>query len=132
MLFQNHDTCMCVCLCNFSFSPEEKAGRDPLTHIPFGWGPRQCIGKRFAMMEMKMAVTNCFRRYKFVRAPETQVRATLFITCQLCDMHICSTLRAVVCTLYNSSPFRSPSKELLPSQLGLLMESFSRLFVETS
>lgn len=64
-------------VCNISFSPEQRAGCDPLTHIPFGWGPRQCIGKRFALMEMKMALVHCFRRYKFVRVPETQVRLTL-------------------------------------------------------
>ena len=103
---------------HFSFSPEERAGCDPLTHIPFGWGPRQCIGKRFALMEMKMALIHCFRRYKFVRVPETQVSSTL-LTIQN-KLWIVQVIMAVVtCSL---SSFRCPSKYGLVSQLGLLMK----------
>ena len=55
------------------FTPEEKAKRPALCHIPFGWGPRNCIGMRFALMEVKMALIEILQKYKFVRTPETEV-----------------------------------------------------------
>ena len=56
-----------------SFHPEEKAKRHPLAHIPFGVGPRRCIGMRFALMETKMALVGILRKFKFERAPDTEV-----------------------------------------------------------
>ena len=55
------------------FTPEEKAKRPNVCHMPFGWGPRNCIGMRFALMEAKMALIEILRKYTFVRAPETEV-----------------------------------------------------------
>ncbi|XP_019852635.1 PREDICTED: cytochrome P450 3A19-like [Amphimedon queenslandica] len=55
------------------FSPEGKEGRNPLSHIPFGWGPRSCIGMRFALMEAKACLVSILRKYRFERSPDTQV-----------------------------------------------------------
>ena len=55
------------------FTPEEKAKRPALSHIPFGWGPRNCIGMRFALMEVKMVLIEILKKYSFVRTPETEV-----------------------------------------------------------
>ncbi|MCP4476964.1 MAG: cytochrome P450 [Planctomycetaceae bacterium] len=38
------------------FLPENKESITPYTYLPFGSGPRGCIGMRFAWMEMKMVV----------------------------------------------------------------------------
>ena len=55
------------------FTDEAKASRPQLAHMPFGWGPRNCIGLRFALLESKIALMEILRKFSFVRAPETVV-----------------------------------------------------------
>jgi cytochrome P450 family 3 subfamily A len=54
------------------FSPEEKAKRNPLIYLPFGYGPRNCIGMRFAQMEMKLILANVIRKFKFLPSDKTE------------------------------------------------------------
>ena len=55
------------------FTPEEKTKRPQLSFMPFGFGPRICIGMRLALMEIKVALIQLLKKYTFVRAPETEV-----------------------------------------------------------
>ncbi|XP_019851786.1 PREDICTED: cytochrome P450 3A24-like isoform X2 [Amphimedon queenslandica] len=55
------------------FSPHEKESHHPMCFMPFGAGPRNCIGMKLALMEAKMCLTSLMRKYKFERAPDTQV-----------------------------------------------------------
>ncbi|XP_023331632.1 cytochrome P450 3A19 [Eurytemora carolleeae] len=45
------------------FSTENRDKIIEMTYMPFGDGPRNCIGRRFALMEAKMALVEVFRQF---------------------------------------------------------------------
>jgi len=51
------------------FLPEQK--RDPCAHLPFGVGPRNCIGMRFALFEAKVALVAVLRENTLKPGPRT-------------------------------------------------------------
>ncbi len=46
------------------FSPERGKGRNRWQYLPFGGGPRACIGDHFAMLEATLALATILRRVK--------------------------------------------------------------------
>ncbi|XP_058141702.1 cytochrome P450 3A8-like isoform X2 [Dasypus novemcinctus] len=54
------------------FSKENKESIDPYTYLPFGAGPRNCIGMRFTLINMKLAVTSLLQHFSFKPCKETQ------------------------------------------------------------
>lgn len=53
------------------FLPENKHNLVPYTFLPFGLGPRNCVGMRFAYQEIKLCLARIPMLYKFNKTPET-------------------------------------------------------------
>ena len=47
---------------------------NPNVFMPFGMGPRNCIGMRFAMEEIKIALSTVVSRFRFFAVDETPER----------------------------------------------------------
>lgn len=49
---------------------ENKHSRPQYTHLPFGEGPRNCIGARFGLMQTKTALAMILDKFKVLPGPE--------------------------------------------------------------
>ncbi|KAI1714446.1 cytochrome p450 domain-containing protein [Ditylenchus destructor] len=59
------------------FTEEEKAKRDPRVYLPFGIGPRNCLGMRFAEFQMRVVLGQLVKNFKFEKgenSPELPIK----------------------------------------------------------
>ncbi|KAM4631584.1 cytochrome P450 3A24-like [Discoglossus pictus] len=55
------------------FSQENRESQDPYNFLPFGAGPRNCIGMRFALLNIKLALTVLLQNFTFRTCKETPI-----------------------------------------------------------
>ncbi|HLZ73912.1 cytochrome P450 [Phenylobacterium sp.] len=58
------------------FAPEARAAQHRFQYIPFGAGPRICIGAQFATAEALLMLTEWLARFEFAPAPGHRVEVT--------------------------------------------------------
>ncbi|NXY82688.1 CP3AT protein, partial [Alcedo cyanopectus] len=59
------------------FSKDNKESIDPYTFLPFGAGPRNCIGMRFALLMVKVAVIVLLQNFTFRTCKDTPIPLVL-------------------------------------------------------
>jgi len=62
------------------FTAERVAARAQFAYLPFGGGPRQCIGNQFATVEALLAISMIARRYRVRLAPGQRIEPQPLIT----------------------------------------------------
>ncbi|XP_025263019.1 probable cytochrome P450 6a14 [Camponotus floridanus] len=58
------------------FNEDKIAARHPYTYLPFGEGPRICIGSRFGYMQTKIGLVSLLSKFKFKLDPRTMIPLT--------------------------------------------------------
>ncbi|XP_067136945.1 cytochrome P450 3A8-like isoform X2 [Centruroides vittatus] len=61
------------------FLAEQRKNIIPYTSMPFGIGPRNCLGMKFAQMQIKIALAMVLQRIKFKRGTKTKDKIELHI-----------------------------------------------------
>ncbi|XP_058820810.1 cytochrome P450 6a2-like [Topomyia yanbarensis] len=59
------------------FNPDQVAQRHHMAFIPFGDGPRSCIGLRFGMLQTRLGIAHLLQKFRIKLAPRTIVPLTI-------------------------------------------------------
>ena len=62
------------------FTPERSAQRPNFAYLPFGGGPRLCIGKPFALTEAPLILAAIYQRYRLELAAKSPVEVMPLVT----------------------------------------------------
>lgn len=62
------------------FEPERARGRHPFAYIPFGFGPRRCIGDGFASAEVPLILATIAQRFRLRLRPGYRVEVVPLVT----------------------------------------------------
>lgn len=62
------------------FAPEQVEKRPKFAYLPFGGGPRQCIGMGFALIEAQMIVARIVQRFRLELVPGHRIEAEPVVT----------------------------------------------------
>ena len=63
------------------FYPERfKDKRHPISFLAFGQGPRNCVGMRFALMEIKLLLVHLLKTYTIIKCNETEANFKIIQT----------------------------------------------------
>ncbi len=73
------------------FLPEKAKEQLPFSYLPFGGGPRMCIGMQFALMEMELVLKQFIERFDFKSLkPEVEMNPLVTLNPKgAIDMEIC-------------------------------------------
>jgi cytochrome P450 len=63
-----------------NFAPEQVAKRDRYLHLPFGAGPRICVGANFAMMQAQIILATLLARFRFAPGDAPPPRPVMTMT----------------------------------------------------
>lgn len=55
------------------FSPENEGNIKPYTYLPFGEGPRMCIGNRFGLLQTKVGLITVIRNFQVLPCEKTSI-----------------------------------------------------------
>ncbi|WP_199533550.1 cytochrome P450 [Devosia psychrophila] len=62
------------------FLPEQVKARDRYSYLPFGAGPRVCVGANFAMMQAQIILGTLLSRFRFAPGPRPLPHPTMLMT----------------------------------------------------
>ncbi|MBC6418937.1 MAG: cytochrome P450 [Prochloron sp. SP5CPC1] len=62
------------------FGPQREKDKPPFSHIPFGGGMRECLGKEFARLEIKLLAAELVQNYEWELLPNQDLQMTTIPT----------------------------------------------------